>query len=83
MIIKTRALDATDNEPDRIRARSGSGKSAEHYTEPFSLRDSLDVPDAHERTARRLAGVILGDREFTITRTGESATGYTFRVDEN
>jgi hypothetical protein len=77
--IKTRGLDATDTEPDRVRARVQDGSGV--LTEPYAMAgDYRDTADTHQRTARALARSILGDVAFDIVQTGESATGYTFKV---
>jgi hypothetical protein len=72
--ITTRKLDATDTECDRIKATASTGETA---TIPYPYREGLDGVAAHMKAVRSLSAV--GD-VARLTRTGETARGYTFHV---
>lgn len=73
--ITTRALDATDTEPRKIRATAENGTTV---TRPYP--HGLDGDEAHSTVALGLARQIEGGDDYRMTVVNVRATGYEYRV---
>lgn len=74
MIVKTRKLDATDMEPDRIKVKAEDGAEA---TFPYPYGQGLDGREAHAWAVRSLfSGEEFGEPVWV----GEAPRGEKFRV---
>lgn len=75
MIVKTRKLDATDTEPDRIKVTAEDGAEGVF---PYPYREGLDGREAHAWAVRRLfSGDEFGE---PVWRAENGSRGEIFRV---
>lgn len=75
--IKTRKLDATDTEPDRIAVTFDSGEKG---TFPYPYTAGLDGVKAHEHCIGKMLSRETFNRIDSFYKTGETERGYTFTI---
>ena len=80
-IIKTTGLGPTDTKGSRVKAVKEDDTDVMCVDNLYKTGEGLSTDQAHERTAKALAWMVLDGREFSIELVADRSSGYSFRVE--